>query len=191
MAKGLYPTLCFALMGAAVPAFAQSSHITENLTAFQTTLNGQPLRIVRSGPVCPPSCVTPMQAASGVATVGELEVLDFLELFVSEGRGLLVDARLPEAFSTGTVPGSVNVPASTLAPENPYRDDLLEALGVRSGDFSGAFDLVLFAGGADDGLAAAAVRNLLDAGYPPTKLKFYRGGLKAWDGLGLSLAAGQ
>ena len=60
-----------------------------------------------------------------------------------------------------------------------------------AGDFSGAYDLVIFAGGPDSPGAATAVRDLLDAGYPASKLKYYRGGLQAWTTAGLSTASGQ
>lgn len=178
-----------AAISLALPVAAQSSQISETRDSFQFTVNGASVSISRSGAACPPACVQPMQAAPGVGTIGELEMLDFLEIFVSGGSGLLVDIRLPEGYLVGTIPGAVNVPSATLRPGNPYRDDLLNALGVRSGDFSGAFDLVIFGSGADDPEAAEAVRSLLDAGYPATKLKYYRGGLNAWVGLGLNTAA--
>lgn len=172
----------------ALPALAQQSRISEDRDRFQMSVNGASVSITRSGVACPPACLQPMQAGPGVSTIGELEMLDFLELFVAGGSGLLVDIRLPEGFGAGTIPGAVNVPAATLRPGNPYRDDLLNALGVRSGDFSSAFDLVIFGSGADDPEAAEAVRSLLDAGYPASKLKYYRGGLNAWVALGLSTA---
>jgi len=189
MFKGLCLTVCAAMV-VALPAHAQSSRITEDMAGFQFTLNGQVVGIDRSGASCPPSCVQPMQAAPGVATIGELEVLDFLDLFVSANQGLLVDSRLPNGFASGTLPGAVNVPSSTLMPDNPYRVDLLNALGVRSGDFSAAYDLVIFGSGPDDSAAAQAVRDLLDSGYPATKLKYYRGGVQGWRALGLTLASG-
>ncbi|MFW2588466.1 rhodanese-like domain-containing protein [Sagittula sp. SSi028] len=189
MGKGLCSTVC-AVMALALPAQAQSSRITQDMPQFEATVNGQTLNIQRNGAACPPSCVQPMQAATGVATIAELEVLDFIDAMVAKQRGLLVDVRLPEVFGAGTLPGSVNVPASTLSGDNPYRDDLLNALGVRNGDFGQAFDLVLLGGGADDPSAAEAVRDLLDAGYPASKLKYYRGGVASWRGLGLDLATG-
>ncbi|WP_212591570.1 rhodanese-like domain-containing protein [Antarctobacter heliothermus] len=127
-------------------------------------------------------------AAPGVGTVGELEVLEFLEIFVGGGQGLLVDARLPAAYAAATLPGAVNLPAQTLRADNPYRDDLLTALGVRNGDHAGAFDLVFFGTGADDQDAPNALRRLLETGYPATKLKYYRGGLDSWRALGLTVA---
>lgn len=180
-----------AVVALTAPAFAQDSRISADRSTLTFMLNGQQIEVARSGPACPPDCVQPMQAAPDVATVGELEVLDFLQFQVATGRGLLVDTRLPEGFALGTLPGAVNVPGATLGPDNPYREDLLNALGVRSGDFTQAFDLVLFSGGADRGEAADALRSLLDAGYPAQKLKFYRGGLAAWMALGLTVASGE
>ena len=175
----------------AAPALGQESRISEDVGSFSFTLSGRSVTIDRRGAACPPACLQPMQAASGVSTIGELELLDFLDLFVSTGQGLLIDARLPDGFAMGTVPGAVNVPFATLRPDNPYRDDLLAALGVRNGDFGGAFDLVLFAGGADSPEAPQALRSLIDAGYPASKLKYYRGGMTAWQGYGLTVVPGQ
>ncbi|MFW2541058.1 rhodanese-like domain-containing protein [Primorskyibacter sp. 2E107] len=190
MIKGLCLSASAAILMAA-PLCAQNTRISEDRDAFSVSLNGVSVRIERSGPACPPACLQPMQAAPGVTTIGELEILDFLDLFVAAGQGLLIDARLPAAYGSETIPGAVNVPAATLQPGNQYRDDLLNALGVRNGDFSAAYDLVIFDGGADAPAAAEAVRDLLGAGYPATKLKYYRGGLSAWTGAGLSIAQGQ
>lgn len=187
MNPGLITTAVAATM-LALPVAAQNSQISEARSSFEFAVNGASVSITRSGAACPPACVQPMQAASGVVTIGELELLDFLELFVSAENGLLVDIRLPDGYAVGTIPGAVNVPSATLRSDNPYRDDLLNALGVRSGDFSGAYDLVIFGTGADDAKATEAVRSLVDAGYPAAKLKYYRGGLNAWIGLGLNMA---
>lgn len=190
MIKGLLMTLCVG-MALATPVRAQDTRISEDRGSFQVTLNGVLVDINRNGAPCPPSCIQPISAGPGIATIGELEVMTFLDLFVAPGAGLLIDARLPEGYAGGSVPGAVNVPAATLRPDNPYRDDLLSALGVRSGDFSGAFDLVLFGRGADDGDPADALRALLQAGYPANKLKYYRGGITAWQALGLTTATGR
>ncbi|MBS0125690.1 rhodanese-like domain-containing protein [Thetidibacter halocola] len=177
-----------AAMGAALPAFAQVSRISEDIASVTIDLNGRGIIIDRQGPACPPACVQPMQAAPGVATIGELEVLDFLSGTVAAGGGLLVDARLPDRFAEGTVPGAVNVPEATLHPQNPYRDDLLAALGAQRGNFAEAYDLVIFGEGANATDAAQALRHLAEAGYPAEKLKYYRGGLTAWRALGLTTA---
>ncbi|MDJ0820207.1 MAG: rhodanese-like domain-containing protein [Paracoccaceae bacterium] len=190
MSQGLY-LAAFVVSLTALPAIAQQTRISEGRATLDVTLSGQMVTVSRNGAACPPACIQPMMAAPGVATIGELEVLDFLDLFVADGRGLLIDARLPAGYGVGTLPGAVNVPSATLAPDNPYRADLLSALGVRDGDFSGAYDLVLFADGPAAPEVPVALRSLLEAGYPAEKLKYYRGGYQTWTALGLSTAAGQ
>jgi len=179
-----------AAISAASPLFAQSASITETASAFGFTLNGSEITVTRSGPSCPASCVQPIRVAEGVDTLGELEVIGFLQTAVSNGSGLLVDVRPPARFSSGSVPGAVNVPLATFLPENPYRGDLLSALGVTNADstpgFAQAFTLVLFGNGPDDADAPDAIRHLLDAGYPDGKIKYYRGGASTWSALGLS-----
>lgn len=152
------------------------------------TLTGE---FAKTSRACPPFCIHPISAGEGVATLGEIEVMDFLETRVAAGRGLLVDSRVPEWFVKGTIPGAVNVPFATLEPTNPYRDDILAVLGARQigagWDFSAAVDLVLFCNGPWCDQLPRAIRNLLDAGYPADKLRYYRGGMQDWMILGLTV----
>lgn len=192
MVRGLFLTgLASCLAAAPVHVAAQDSRITADLPEFSFTVSDTTLTVTRSGAACPPACIQPIQAAPGIATIGELELMEFLDHSAARGTGLLIDTRLPEGYAGGTLPGAVNVPAETLAPGNPYRDDLLAALGVQSGNFDGAYDLVFFAGGPDAPEAPEALRSLLDAGYPASKLKYYRSGTRGWAALGLSMAAGE
>jgi len=152
------------------------------------TLTGE---FAKTSRACPPFCIHPMSAGAGVETLGEIEVMDFLETSVASGRGLLIDSRVPEWFAKGTIPGAVNVPFATLEPTNPFRDDILTALGARktgSGwDFAGALDLVMFCNGPWCDQSPRAIRNLIDAGYPASKLRYYRGGMQDWMILGLTV----
>jgi len=192
-------------LGAQSPALAQDVRITPDTGERSFTLNGERITIARiqdqqnrldteftkTSRPCPPFCIHEMRAAPGVETVGELEVMDFLETAVARGSGLLVDSRVPAWFEKGTIPGSVNVPFSTLEPSNPYRDDILRALGAveRGGrlDFTGAMELLLFCNGPWCDQSPRAIRNLIDAGYPPEKLRYYRGGMQLWLLLGLTV----
>lgn len=199
----------FCLLTIAVCAFGSVAHaqdvaITAGQSERQFSQNGTSITIKRIQDEnatipgefaqvarrCPPYCIQPMQSAPGVITIAELEMMDFMEFSVSSGTGLLIDARLPQEFNRLTIPGAANVPFATLEPNNPYRDDLLTALGVTgsggSKDFSGAFDLAVFGNGAWSDNAARAVQNLVAAGYPPEKLQYYRGGMQMWLALGLS-----
>ncbi len=195
-----------ALSGAIGPAMAQDVAITEQMARAEMTVSGRAIVIERNqdqsariedefaktSRACPPFCIHPMQVAPGVTTLGELEVIDFLQTRVSAGSGILMDSRLPEWNAKGTIPGAVNVPFATLAPNNPYRDEILVALGARKGaggelDFSGALDVALFCNGPWCDQSPRAIRYLLEAGFPAEKLFYYRGGMQDWLMLGLSV----
>ncbi len=187
-------------------AWAEDVRITASLDRHITTINGRPQVIERiqdpehrlSGDFtktsrpCPPFCIAPIEAAPGVATLGEVEVIDFIDSHVAAGTGLLLDSRVPQWFAQGTIPGAVNVPFSTLDPANPYRDDILAALGARHDgqewDFGDAKELLLFCNGPWCDQAPRAIRNLRAAGYPAEKLHYYRGGMQLWLLLGLTVA---
>jgi len=187
------------------PSWAEDVRITADIAAKQIVLNGQTINIGRiqdkanvltgeftkTSRACPPFCIHPISAGAGVETLGEIEVLAFLEKNVAQGTGLLIDSRVPEWFAKGTIPGAVNVPFTTLEPTNPYRDEILKALGgvkTASGwDFSAALDLAMFCNGPWCDQSPRAIRNLTEAGYPPEKLRYYRGGMQLWLLLGLSV----
>lgn len=189
----------------AVPGMAQDVRITPDIASRSIILNGQELVIERiqdtahtldpeftkTSRPCPPFCIHPIKAAPGVETVGEIEVMDFLESTVAAGKGLLIDSRVPQWFAKGTIPGAVNVPFSTLEPANPYRDEILKALGARpSGngwDFTDALDLMMFCNGPWCDQSPRAIRNLTQVGYPAEKIQYYRGGMQLWMLLGLTV----
>jgi len=189
---------------ATLPVTAQDVRITQDMLTRSFILNGTETIIdriqdsehqlsgefARTSRACPPFCITPMSAAPGVTTIGELEVMDFLETQVAAGSALLLDSRLPEFFEKGGIPGSLNLPFATLDAANPYRDDILIALGATASgagwDFSSAKTLALFGNGAWCDQSTRAIRHLLDAGYPADKLLYYRGGVQAWLQLGLT-----
>lgn len=122
--------------------------------------------------------------------MGELELISFLENVVAAGNGLLIDARLPDWYAKGAIPGAVNVPFAALDAQNPYKNDILLALGaVQTSDgmdFKTANDLMVYGNGAWDEQGSRAITNLIDAGYPASKIQNYRGGLEDWLHLGLS-----
>lgn len=191
------------------PALAQEVRLTPDLPEKTLTLNGERVTIARepdpghrlageftkTSRDCPPFCIHAMEAAPGVETVGELELISFLEAHVEPGTGLLIDSRVPAWFEKGTIPGAVNVPFSTLEPSNPYRDEILKALGARETgsrlSFDEAMDILLFCNGPWCDQSPRAIRNLIDAGYPAGKIRYYRGGMQLWLLLGLTVVTPQ
>lgn len=140
---------------------------------------------------CPPFCIHPMQAAPGVETVGELELLDFVQHEVASQRGLLVDARMTTWYDSETIPGAVNIPFVIFTTPSEKRERILELLGVTKTatgdyDFSHALSLCMFCNGPWCDQSPRAIRALVDLGYPADKLKYYRGGMQLWKLFGLT-----
>lgn len=189
-----------------VVAGAAQEHVTQAKASF--IFNGERIRISRDNPdaarfvarftavgdACGAPCIAPMQVAPGVATLDENQVLEFLVTQVAGNRGLMVDARGPQARAAGFIPGTVSLPHSTLSPENRFRDDILQALGARTFDgvynFTDARMLLVYDAGPSTNDAGVLVEHLLNAGYPPEMIKYYRGGMQVWSVLGFSIEDG-
>ena len=150
---------------------------------------------------CPPFCIQPGKITEGVETVTELEVLDYLKQASTDEKVMVIDTRTPDWTARGTIPGSVNIPWTKInkSTEQAWSEDmeeadadvvLTESLGVTKNadtlDFSAAKTLVLYCNGAWCGQSASFIKTLLNKGYPAEKLKWYRGGMQAWESLGLT-----
>lgn len=148
-------------------------------------------RFAALAPDCDPACISGPTAVSDVQTLVEPEVLEFLAQIVGKNQGLLVDARLPKGREMGFIPGSVSLPAETVGPNSEFRDDILKALGARAFEdvfnFADAQSLVVYDSGPTQHDAKALITNLLAAGYPPEKIRYYRGGMQVWAVLGLTI----
>jgi len=196
-------TLLFGVF--ATTAEAQEVRIQPDVSKIVATIRGRAITIERdqdqnhrleggftkTSRACPPFCIHPMEAAPGVITVGEIELMKFLQTTASSGRGLLIDARIPDFYQAGTIPGAVNVPFSTVDEQNYYRDDILAALGAvqsnNSWNFDQAQELLVFCNGPWCDQSPTMIRNLIKVGYPANKLFYYRGGMQNWLMLGLSV----
>ena len=144
---------------------------------------------------CPPFCIQPMSAASGVETVGELEVIDYLtKITREEAPVIVIDTRTPKWPKRGMIPGAINIPWTQLDPKRSGHDTvkrlLKDTFGVRFegelSNFSDAKTLVLYCNGMWCSQSTNAIDNLLRLGYPADKLKWYRGGMQNWENLGLT-----
>ena len=184
--------------------------ITPELKKLEGYINGKKFSLIRNQDTehridpafartsrrCPPFCVQPMVLSPGVETIGELEVIEYIRQ-MSEGNDsiLLVDSRTPDWVARGTIPGAVNIPWTLLNPSRgadpiSIGEILVNHFAVRDleglWDFSTAKTLVMFCNGIWCGQSPNNIRNLLRFGYPPDKIKWYRGGMQSWEILGLS-----
>ncbi len=144
---------------------------------------------------CPPFCAQPMVVADGVKTIGEVELAQFMNSKLKDGRGLLIDARTPDWYEKGTIPGSLNIPytqVNKLVGADEFMiTDALETFGAKENDsgwdFSQAKILVLWCNGPWCGQSPVAIKGLLSLGYPANKLLYYRGGMQLWKVFGLNV----
>jgi rhodanese-related sulfurtransferase len=175
------------------------------------TINPEFAKTSRS---CPPFCINPMNLAPGIETIAELEVLDYLKKVSSGDNSILViDSRTPEWIIKGSIPGAVNIPWDVFSgTSTPIINKLLEEqLGVKMSDttkneeqlavneeqlaikvndktkdFENAKILILFCNGPWSPQSPSNIETLLGFGYPPEKLKWYRGGMQSWESFGLT-----
>ncbi len=116
--------------------------------------------------------IQPMQAAPGVRTVGELEVMTHLEKDLP-----LVDGRTSDYYVASTIPSAKNIPHTEAA--------------ARMDELDRQRPTLFFCNGPQCGQSPMAIRALVEAGYPADKILYYRGGLHDWLTLGLSVVAGE
>ena len=203
-----------------------SGHITKEMTSVEVTHNGKKVKITRTedqdavipdaylktGRHCPPFCIQPMQIAPGVETIGELELLHYLDeahpndaSLIGTPPVLVVDSRTPEWMARGTIPGSVNIPWNKISVDEAggfpvgeelaaFTQILINQFGAdRKGDiwdFGNAKTLVLFCNGIWCAQSAGNSWTLRRLGYPADKLKWSRGGRQDWVTAGLTTGNG-
>ncbi len=183
--------------------------ITRSIDSVTVKHDGKPFKIMRNQDTkatinpafaktsrkCPPFCVQPMKLAPGVETIGTREILKYLEQRSNGDDSILViDSRSKPWVKRGTIPGTISIPYKTLSLKHNDADNIAnileEEFGVLSNgqfyDFSYAKTLVLFCNGMWCGQAPTNIKTLLRLGYPPHKLKWYRGGMQVWELLGLN-----
>ncbi|MDD2450425.1 MAG: rhodanese-like domain-containing protein [Sulfurovum sp.] len=137
--------------------------------------------------------LSPMKIHEKIDTYGELEVLEFLEEMQEDPHMLFVDSRKKGWYEARTIPGAVNIPFVYFTEEGKWekkKQEALVLLGVRSTkegyDFSEAKTVLFFCNGVWCRQSPQMIEALLAMGYPPEKMKWYRGGLHSWLNVGIT-----
>jgi len=177
-----------------IPSFTQKLKITETIESIEVEHEHQTITIQRestqSEKTCPPFCIQPMTIGE-VKTVGELEVLEFIKDLKEKKLKLFIDTRLPKEYKTNTIPGAINIPYTMLEKNSKYREQIIKLLGGKRRGEKWKFTLVptlLMFGESDESIhITQTIKNLLELSYPSTKILYYRGGIKNWKQLGLTI----
>jgi len=170
----------------------KDSGVDVKIKRIQDTANRLTDDFAKTSRVCPPHCITNVDLKSGVKTIGELELIDFIKNKVYKKKGILVDARLREFYELETIPGAINIPFTiTQVKSKKIKDSLFKALGAKANsndsyDFTNAKELAVFCSGLWCAASVKVVDSLVSKGYPKEKILWYRGGLQGWKLLGLT-----
>ncbi len=204
MKKSIISTIGITLIALSYQAIAQDIKITEKLKSITIKDKSSNITIKRdSSPntelnniflktpkECPPYCIQPMSIRD-VKTVGELEVLEFINDMKDNSNKLLIDARSRKWYKKGSIPTSINLPFTMLKKDGKYINKILTLLGgQKSGklwNFDDAQTLLIYGNGIWDESASLAIKNLIEIGYPHDKLLYYRGGMQMWNLAGLTI----
>lgn len=136
--------------------------------------------------------IAPMKMDDKVETYGELEVLGFLEDMQDDKELLFVDSRKPQWYESVSIPGAINVPFTYFTdPKNiKLKQEALIRFGVKSieggYEFTHAKTILFFCNGVWCRQSPQMIEALLALGYPPQKMKWYRGGMQSWLSLGMT-----
>lgn len=194
------------------PLFAgQAVNITATLPYVDVIHNGKKVRIQRvqepdnyidpdyaqTSRPCPPYCIQPMQLAPDIQTIGELELLDYLQR-MNKGEDILVlDSREASWLGKGMIPGATHLPWTGLYHETASDEAIAEVLQLQFGavktgqlwNFEAVKTLVFYCNGPWCGQSPTNIRALLSLGYPAHRIKWYRGGMQSWKQFGLTTVA--
>lgn len=186
-----------------MPLNAVEVNIKEGVPYIDVEVNGKSIRIERiqdtsnklknsytktSRPT-PPFNIQPYEPIKGIKTITELCLIDFLQDEVKNGKGMLIDARMPKWYKSGSIPHSFNIPFPILTAKN-FNDKIAQIFGAKkengSWNFDNAQTLLIYDNGPWCQQGVHAMKNLVKVGYPKSKILYYRGGMQYWQILGLT-----
>lgn len=137
--------------------------------------------------------IFPMQIHKEIDTFGEVEVLTYIKQMQNDKTMLMIDTRDEEWYGYRSIPGAINIHYVYIMMSKSFPEEFKQAL-VRFGvlgtkkpyDFSHAKTILLFCNGAWCSQSPKMIKALLSLGYPPEKMKWYRGGMDDWLGLSMT-----
>jgi rhodanese-related sulfurtransferase len=137
--------------------------------------------------------IFPMKIHKDIETYGEVEVMAFIKDMQNDTTMLFIDTRDEEWYEYRTIPGAMNIHYVYIMQPKEFEEEYkeaLEQLGIigkkKPFNFSQAKTILLFCNGAWCSQSPKMVNALLALGYPPEKIRWYRGGMDDWLGLSMT-----
>ncbi len=138
--------------------------------------------------------ILPMQLHEDIDTYGELEVLAFMKEMQENDSMMLIDGRKQVWYDYRTIPGAINMPFHHFKERKSFEFEFeheIRRLSVKINeddtfDFTKAKTITIFCNGPWCSQSVAMIIALLEIGYPPEKIKWYRGGMQTWLAAGMT-----
>lgn len=137
--------------------------------------------------------IFPMKLHRDIETYGELEVMTHIQEMQNKESLLFIDTRDEEWYGYRTIPGADNIHYVYMTMPEVFPEEFqasLVKLGIvrkdKAYDFSNAKTVLFFCNGAWCSQSPKIIKALLSLGYPPEKIKWYRGGMDDWLGLSMT-----
>lgn len=181
-----------------VPAECKKVPISNTMLWTGNYANAKVPEACKSTYVSTKGKLLPMQLHEDIETYGELEVLAFMKEMQENDSMILVDGRKEEWYKYRTIPGAVNMPFHHFKERQSFIFEFeheVKRLGVKINDddtfdFAKAKTLTVFCNGPWCSQSVAMIIALLEIGYPPEKIKWYRGGMQTWLAAGMTSTRG-
>jgi rhodanese-related sulfurtransferase len=177
--------LCAVTLACASDA-PQALRIIGEERQFVVNTPSGPLTITRHSTACASDkgYLQPLVPLKGVRPVTELEVLEAL----NDVNTMVIDMRDEDEPLDATIPNSFHIPYNEI-------EDRLDELGCvktasKRWSCAKAKKIVAFCYGPMCLQSPAGIRSMVRAGFPVSKIAYYRGGLMDWEALGLSTVTG-
>jgi len=153
-------------------------------------LTGEYANIYRPG-----KYIQPIKMHPSIQTIGEVEILKFMQNKVNKKKGLLIDLRPKVDYAKESIPSAVNIPSS-IKDDKIKIEKILKILGAKRNvdgtlDTHIAMDVAFYCHGLWCDKSSDFIKAFMSVGYPADKMYYYRGGFQMWKILGFTTVANQ
>jgi rhodanese-related sulfurtransferase len=177
------------LLAASLASWAEGSELLRIIgqeREFVVQTPSGPFKVTRTMTVCARNkgFLQPLIPQPGVRPVTEIEVLQAL----NDAHTMVIDMRDEEEPLEATIPNSYHIPFNEL--EDRMDELACVRLAPNRWDCSSSPNVVAFCNGPVCPQSPVGIASMVRAGFPASKIAYYRGGMMDWEALGLTTVKG-